>query len=158
MFRTILSKSLRDYRVPILGWGIGLALLMFVGLAAATPALRDAYATIEQSLRFFGEPVAMQTPEGYATTRYLELFVPLLLTIWPILVGARMLRGEEERGTLDVLLATPQPRTRVILEKLFALVIALLLIALLIALGTIAGEARTDTQVNFGRALPPARH
>jgi len=153
MFRTILSKSLRDYRVPILGWGIGLALLMVVGLSAATPALRDAYATIAQSLRFFGEPVAMQTPEGYATTRYLELFVPLLLTIWPILVGARMLRGEEERGTLDVLLATPQPRTRVILEKLFALVIALLLIALLIALGTIAGEARTDTQVNFGRAL-----
>jgi ABC-2 type transport system permease protein len=153
MFRTILSKTLRDYRVPILGWGYGLALLMFAGLAAATPALRDAYASIAQSLRFLGDPVATQTPEGYATTRYLELFVPLILSVWAILAGARMLRGEEERGTLDVILATPQPRTRVILEKLLALVIALLLIALLIALGTIAGEARTDTQVNVARAL-----
>jgi ABC-2 type transport system permease protein len=126
---------------------------MVAGLAAATPALRDAYASIAQSLRFLGDPFAMQTPEGYATTRYLELFVPLLLSIWAILAGARMLRGEEERGTMDVLLATPQPRTRVILEKLLALVIALLLVALLMALGTIAGESRADTQVNVGRAL-----
>ena len=36
MFRSIWSKSLRDYRVPILAWGIGLALLMFVGYATAT--------------------------------------------------------------------------------------------------------------------------
>ena len=28
MFRSILSKSLRDYRVPILGWGFGMALFM----------------------------------------------------------------------------------------------------------------------------------
>jgi polyether ionophore transport system permease protein len=153
MFRTIWSKTLRDYRVPILSFGFGLALLMVAGLAGATPALRDAYASIAQSLRFLGDPFATQTPEGYATTRYLELFVPLLLSIWAILAGARMLRGEEERGTLDVLLATPQPRTRVILEKLLALVIALLLVALLMALGTIAGESRTDTQVNVVRAL-----
>jgi ABC-2 type transport system permease protein len=153
MFRSILSKTLRDYRIPMLGWGYGLALLMVVGLSAATPALRDAYASIAQSLRFLGDPFAMQTPEGYATARYLQLFVPLLLSIWPILAGARMLRGEEERGTLDVLLATPQPRTRVMLEKLSALVIALLVIALLMALGTIAGEARANTQVNFVRAL-----
>jgi ABC-2 type transport system permease protein len=153
MFRSILSKSLRDYRVPIQGWGIGLGLLMVAGLAAATPALREAYASIAQSLRFLGDPFATQTPEGYATTRYLELFAPLILSVWAILAGARMLRGEEERGTMDVILATPQPRTRVILEKLLAVVIALLLIALLIALGTIAGESRTDTQVNAGRAL-----
>jgi ABC-2 type transport system permease protein len=153
MFRSIWSKSLRDYRVPILGWGIVLGLLMTAGLAAATPALRDAYASIAQGLRFLGDPVAMQTPEGYATTRYLELFVPLLLSIWAILAGARMLRGEEERGTMDVILATPQPRTRVILEKLLALVLALLLVALLMTLGTIAGESRADTQVNVGRAF-----
>jgi ABC-2 type transport system permease protein len=153
MFRSILSKSLRDYRVPILGWGIVLGLFMALQFAAATPALRDAYASIAQGLRFLGEPVAMQTPEGYATTRYLELFAPLLLSIWAILAGARMLRGEEERGTMDVILATPQPRTRVILEKLLALVIALLVIALLLALGTIIGESRADTQVNVGRAI-----
>ncbi len=153
MFRSILSKTLRDYRIPMLGWGYGLALLMVVGLAAATPALRDAYASIAQGLRFLGDPFAMRTSEGYATVRYLELIVPLVWSIWPILVGARMVRGEEERGTLDVILATPQPRTRVLLQKLLALVIALLVIALLMALGIIAGEARGNAQVDFVRAF-----
>jgi ABC-2 type transport system permease protein len=153
MFRSILSKTLRDYRIPMLGWGYGLALLMVVGLAAATPALRDAYASIAQSLRFLGDPFAMRTSEGYATARYLELVVPLVWSIWPILVGARMIRGEEERGTLDVILATPQPRVRVLLQKLLALVIALLVIALLMALGIIAGEARANAHVDFVRAF-----
>ena len=46
MFRTIWSKSLRDYQVPILGWGLGLALLMFVGFATATAAVLAAFAAI----------------------------------------------------------------------------------------------------------------
>jgi ABC-2 type transport system permease protein len=153
MFRANWSKSLRDYRIPILSWGIGLGLLMAIIFAGATPALRDAYASIAQSFRFFGDPYAVQTSEGFVTTRLLEVTLPILFSIWPILVGARMVRGEEERGTLDVLLATPQPRPRVILEKLLALIIALLLIALLMALGTIAGELGANAQVHFGRAL-----
>jgi len=32
MFRSIWSKSLRDYRVPILGWGLGLGLLLLTVL------------------------------------------------------------------------------------------------------------------------------
>jgi ABC-2 type transport system permease protein len=153
MFRTIWSKSLRDYRVPILSWGIGLGLLMAIIFAGATPALRDAYASVAQSFRFFGDPYAVQTSEGFITTRLLEVTLPILFSFWPILAGARMVRGEEERGTMDVLLATPQSRTRVILEKLLALIIALLLIALLMALGTIAGESAANTQLHFGRAL-----
>src|SRR5579864_9489363 len=153
MFRSILSKSLRDYRVPMLAWGIGMALFMVSVVATATPAIVTAYLSLVKIVSFLGDPYAMNTPEGYITFRYMETVWPLLLSIWPILVGARLVRGEEERGTMDVLLATPQPRTRVILEKLLALVIALLLIALLMVLGTIAGEARADTQVNFGRAI-----
>lgn len=153
MFRTIWSKSLRGYRVPILCWGIGLSLLMLIEIAAATPAIREAYASLAPSYRFLGDSYEIQTPAGYVTARLLELFVPILFSIWPILAAARLVRGEEERGTMDVLLATPQSRTGVILEKLLALVIALLLIAVLIALGTLAGESQVDMQVNAGRAF-----
>src|SRR5260370_16641869 len=153
MFRTIWSKSLRDYRVPILSWGIGLGLLMAIIFAGATPALRDAYASVAQSFRFFGDPYAVQTSEGFITTPLLEVTLPILFSFFPILAGARMVRGEEERGTMDVLLATPQPRTRVILETLVPLIIALLLLAVLMALGTIAGESAANTQMHFGIAL-----
>ena len=44
---------------------------------------------------------------------------------------------------MDVLLATPQPRTRLLLEKVGALLIALLLIAVLFALGVVGGRSRS---------------
>jgi polyether ionophore transport system permease protein len=153
MFRSIWSKTLRDYRVPILAWGIGLALLMFVGFATATTPVLAAFASIAPLVGFLGEPVAMQTPAGYISFRYMETTLPLLLSFWPILAGAHLLRGEEERGTMDVLLAAPQARTRLLLEKIVALVLALLLIAVLFALGAVAGEARIEQHADLVRAL-----
>lgn len=153
MLRTIWSKSLRDFRVPILCWGLGLGFLMMIEFAASTPAIISAYASIAPSLRFLGDTVAINTPEGYVTSRLMELFLPLVLCIWPLLVGARLVRGEEERGTMDVLLAAPLPRVRLLLEKVIALVIALLVIGLLVGLGTAAGEAALKVHVDLGRAL-----
>jgi len=153
MFRSIWSKTLRDYRVPILAWGIGLALLMFVGFATATTPVLAAFASIAPLVGFLGEPVAMQTPAGYITFRYMETTLPLLLSFWPILVGAHLVRGEEERGTMDVLLAAPQARTRLLLEKIGALVLALLLIAVLFALGAVAGEARIEQHADLVGSL-----
>ncbi len=153
MFRTIWSKSLRDFRVPILGWGYGLALLMAAGFGTATAAVLAGFASIAPLLGFLGEPYAMQTPEGYITFRYLEAIVPLLLSIWAVLAGARLVRGEEERGTMDVLLATPQSRARLLLSKVGALVTALIVIAVLVALGAVAGEARLGGHIDFVRAL-----
>jgi ABC-2 type transport system permease protein len=106
MFRSILSKSLRDYRVPMLAWGYGLAVLMAGVIATATPAVVTAFISFAHIVNFLGDPYAMNTPEGYITFRYMETTLPVLLSIWPILAGARMVRGEEERGTMDVLLAT----------------------------------------------------
>jgi len=153
MFRSIWSKTLRDYRVPILAWGLGLALLMFVGFATATAPVLAAFASIAPLVGFLGDPIAMQTPAGYISFRYMETTLPLLLSFWPILAGARLVRGEEERGTMDVLLAAPRARTRLLLEKIGALVLALLLIAVLFALGAVAGEARIEQHADLVRAL-----
>ncbi len=153
MFRTILSKSFRDYRVPMLAWGLGLGLLMTVGFATATPAVVTAFISFAHILSFLGDPYAMNTPQGYITFRYLETTLPLLLSIWPILAGARLLRGEEERSTMDVLLATSQPRARLLLEKVGALFLALLGIAVLFALGVVGGEAGLGGHVDFVAGL-----
>ena len=141
MFRSILSKSLRDYRVPMLAWGLLLLVFMAAVVAMATPAVVMAYISLVKILSFWGDPYAMNTPEGYITFRYMETAWPILLSIWPILAGARLVRGEEERGTMDVLLAMSQSRTRLLLEKVGALFLALLVIAVLFALGVVGGEA-----------------
>jgi ABC-2 type transport system permease protein len=154
MFRSILSKSLRDYRVPMLAWGFGLLVFMAAVVALATPAVVMAYISLVKILSFLGDPYAMNTPEGYITFRYMETSWPILLSIWPILAGACLVRGEEERGTMDVLLATSQTRTRLLLEKVGALFLALLVIAVLYAVGVVAGEAALGGgHVAAGRAL-----
>src|SRR5437763_3135223 len=141
MFRSILSKSLRDYRVPMLAWGFGLLVFMASFVAMATPAVVMAYISLVKILSFWGDPYAMNTLEGYITFRWMETAWPILLSIWPILAGARLVRREEERGTMDVLLATSQSRTRLLLSKVGAHAIALLVIAVLFAVGVVAGEA-----------------
>lgn len=153
MFRTIWSKSLRDYRVAILAWGLGLGLVIMAVFAAADPAVVAAWATLAPNFRFLAEPYAMNTPEGFVTFRIMSLLLPVLLSIWTILAGSRLLRGEEERGSLDVVLAAPLSRVRLLFEKLIALFIALLLITILLALGSIAGEASLKTTVDAGRAF-----
>lgn len=152
MFRTIWSKSLRDERFAILGWGLLVGLLMAVDFAESTPGVVAAFASLAPSYRFLGDPYAIGTPEGFITFRLLETFVPIALSIWPMLAGARLVRGEEERGTLDLLLATPQPQVRLLLEKIGALECALLLIAVHFALGTVVGEASIG-HIDVGRAL-----
>ncbi len=158
MFRSVWSKTLREYRVPILGWGLGMGLLLLATLAAYATQVPDASARtslagVAQSLRFFGDAVAITTPTGYVTFRIMELFVPALLCIWTLLAGARLVRGEEERGSIDVLLSTPQSRVRVLLEKIVALVVALLLIGILIGLLGMAGDAAAKIDVDVPGSL-----
>jgi ABC-2 type transport system permease protein len=138
----------------MLAWGFGLLLFMAAVVATATPAVVTAFISFARIVSFLGDPYALNTPEGYITFRYMATTLPLLLSIWPILAGARLVRGEEERGTMDVLLATSRSRTRLLLEKVGALAIALLVIAVLFAVGIVAGEAALGGgHVDFVRAL-----
>jgi ABC-2 type transport system permease protein len=156
MFRTVWSKTLREYRFAIPGWGIGLGLLLYAEFASATaldPTSLSTVGQLAQMIRLFGDPLAFTSPAGYVTFRDFGIFLPILLSIWTLLAGARLVRGEEERGSLEVLLSTPQSRLRVLLEKIAALVTALVLIALLIVTGGVAGEVSAHTTVDLTGTL-----
>src|SRR5215470_7371418 len=107
-FGSVFLKTLRDYRIAILGWGVGIGLLMYAVLSAvaalvATPAARATLVSLARSFAWIAEPIRVDTPGGYATWKY--GFTILVMALWPLLVGSRMLRGEEERGSMDALLA-----------------------------------------------------
>src|SRR5690242_18573329 len=143
-FSSVFLKTLRDYRIAIFGWGVGIGLLMYAVVSAvssvmATPAARASLVSLARSFTWIAEPIKVDTPGGYATWKY--GFTILVMALWPILVGSRMLRGEEERGSLDALLSLPRGRARVALEKLAAMWAALLAMAVLIGLLTFAGGA-----------------
>src|SRR5438309_10881535 len=87
-FSSVYLKTLRDFRVPILGWGLGLGFLMTAVFAAvpallATPAARASIVALGPSFAWFADPINIDTPDGYATWKY-ELSVPGG-AVWPIL-------------------------------------------------------------------------
>lgn len=154
--RSIYLKTLRDYRVAILGWGLGMgalvAVVLLVGPDQIGPATaRNALVSIARQFTWYAEPVSITTLGGYTTWRAGPLLI--LVCIWALLAGSGTLRGEEERGALDVLLSVPRSRGRIALEKVAALGTALLAMGLLIALLTLAGGAAVHAPFGMGAAL-----
>jgi ABC-2 type transport system permease protein len=153
---SVFLKTLRDYRIPILGWGIGMGLVVVSPMASVaslvtTPEARQQLASIAASFAWNADAVAVTTIGGYATFK-IGIFI-FLIIVWPILAGSRMLRGEEERGSLDVLLSVPRPRLRVALEKLAAMWTALLAMGLLIGLVAFGGGRQFGADFGLGDAL-----
>src|SRR5579863_9700943 len=150
-FKSVYLKTLRDFRVAILGWGIGMGLLTYVVMSSvssvvATPQARLALVSLASTYNWLAEPIAITSPGGYTTWKY-GLTI-LIIALWPLLACSRILRGEEERGSLDVLLSLPRGRVRVTLEKLAAVWTALLGMGLIIALLTFAGGEHVNA--DFG--------
>jgi ABC-2 type transport system permease protein len=137
MLRTVLLKTVRDQRRALLWWSIGL-LSVALMYAAVYPSIRDNAATLNEYMEsfpevfrdaFMGESGDFASPAGYLNTELFGFFGPLLLLLFAIGAGARAIAGEEERQTLDVLLAAPITRRRVITDKFVAMMVGLLVLS-----------------------------
>src|SRR6267143_1523384 len=154
--RSVFLKSLRDYRIPIFGWGIGMGLVVVSPMASVatlltTPQARAQLVSLAATFAWTADVVAVDTIGGYATFK-IGIFI-FLIAVWPLLAASRMLRGEEDRGSLDLLLSLPRPRLAVALEKLAAMWTALLAMGLLIGLLAFAGGQKFAADFGLGDAL-----
>jgi len=155
-FRSVYLKTLRGFRMPIVGWGVGMGLLMAVVVTAvqslvATPEARASLVSLGATFSWIAEPVKIDTPGGYVTWKY--GFTILIVSIWPILALTGLFRGEEERGSMDVLLALPRTRIRVALEKVAAMWTALFVMGLIIGVLTYAGGAKVNADFTLSDCL-----
>ena len=156
LLKNIFLKTLRDYRVAILGWGIGMGVTIVspmasVGTLINTPAARAQLAQLAAQFKWAADPVAANTIGGYATFK-IGIFI-LLLAVWPLLAGSRMLRGEEDRGSLDVLLSLPRTRLQVAVQKTLAMWTALLAMGLIIGVLAYLGGVKFKAEFGIGDAL-----
>lgn len=157
MLSNILLKTLRDKRRSILFWGIGLVALAIIimmllpNISAGAEAI-EGYLEIlpEELMAAFGGDIAdISTPEGFLNAELFFLVTPILFLIFAIGFGAGAIAGEEERGTLDLLLANPLSRRRIVLEKFGALSIGIILLAIIYWVGLAVGIAVVDEYVNL---------
>jgi ABC-2 type transport system permease protein len=154
MLRSIFTKTLREQRWAVLIWSLLILAIMIAGYEAynqINPA--DIVSLVQNpAFKFLGDPVEVGTPSGLVTFRY-GFFFSLVLSIFAVLIGGRMLRGEEIRGSLDLILARPHSRRDVLLEKVGASAISLLILGLAYGVGAMLGEAFLGVPVTVGGGL-----
>lgn len=107
MFRTVWSKTLREYRIAILGWGIGLGLLLFAEFASAATldtASLSSVGQLAKMIRLFGDPLTFTTPDRIVLERFGAVFIAavvVLLATWlSIQVGASMTDVRVDAGNV----------------------------------------------------------
>lgn len=127
----VFTKTMRDQRRALTGWALGMAALVLLyasfypSIKANASRLNQYIETLPEALRnMIGNAGDFSSPTGYIQSEIFSIMGPLLLMNLAIGAGARAIAGEEEAGTLDLLLANPIARHRVVLEKFWAMVAA----------------------------------
>src|SRR5690242_2230693 len=122
-----------------------------VAALISTPQQRAALAALAAQFAWNADPVRADTVGGYATFK-IGIFI-FLVCVWPLLAASRTLRGEEDRGSLDVLLSAPRSRARIAVEKVAALWVALVLIGAITGLMAYLGGVVFKAEFGLGGGL-----
>lgn len=159
---TVFRYALRRSRGQILGWGIALALVamlmvsvydsMLVGQQEQFQDLMSIYPP--ELTAFFGDFSFFATPEGFISIEFFS-FMPLVLGIFGVLMGSGLLVSDEERGTLDLIMAHPVSRTALFVGRLLALVVATMAILALAWVGMIVSMNWSSIYIGWGIVWRP---
>ena len=153
MLRSVYTKSIWDRRRSMVWWLVGVVVLaaltvaFYPSIAADQEAfeqLLDAYP--EELLSFFGIDDAQElaSPEGFVNSQLYANVVPIMFFIFTIGMGTAAIAGEEDRRTMDLLLAHPITRDRVVLDSFASMatlsgVLSVALLAVLVVSNAPAG-------------------
>ena len=159
LLRSLFLKTIRDLRGQIWGWGLGTGSLA-VMVAALYPTFKDQMGIYVQMLSnyppaltaFFGDVTNIAEWSGWLGIEFFS-WIPPMLAVFAVVVGTGLVAGEEEKGTLDLLLSHPIRRWRVVVEKFAGFVVATLLICVLICLCLLLSAAVAGETEDLGKLL-----
>ena len=130
------KHTLRRKRGQIIGWGIGLFLYGFLmsGFFTNIKETGDQMQQLLESyppelLAFFPSITDFATPIGYLDT-YLFSYMPLIIGIFSIGVGAGLLVSDEEKGILDLVMAHPVSRTSLFWGRVLGYLVTMIIVLL----------------------------
>lgn len=150
MLRNVFAKTLWDQRRSLGWWSLGLVAVVAVYVLPyrqylASGVLSNSDNALYEALGYDA------TPAGYLQGTVFALLGPLLVLMMAVTSGTRAIAGDEEAGTLDLLLAHPVSRTRLVAERLGALAAAVAWLGLVIWAATVAAGIAADLGVGAGR-------
>jgi ABC-2 type transport system permease protein len=155
--RHLVARAMRNASA----WGIAFAVVVVssaVGYASLykTPLQREAVqATLGSNAglaALFGPMRDISHVGGFTAWRSLGVLT-LVGAIWGLLAGTRMVRGEEESGRWENVLATPLTRARATVAVVCAGVSAIVVLFAFAELGVLAADSSSNVSIAFRPGL-----
>lgn len=152
---SVFERTVHEQRRSLYGWSTGLFLLALI-MVALYPTVRDnpsvanMHETYPKALRSLFGITDMTTGTGFLRAELFSLVAPLLLVVLAVLWGSDLIAGEEDRKTIDILLANPISRTRVVLEKWAGLTAGIALAGVALGAGLAVGMPAADLNTSTG--------
>ncbi len=122
----------------LLGWGVGLALFgaLYIGIYPQFGEQMQALMDILDIPIYRAMGIDMGSFEGFMASSVIQ-FIPLTLAIYVVISSTDTLAGEEERGTLELVVAMPLKRWEIVSMKAIALIVISFFILIITAVGDI---------------------
>jgi beta-exotoxin I transport system permease protein len=154
----VLTETVRERAWSTLWWAVGLAAVVALTVAfypsvRGDAALNDFSKNLPESVRalFVGGELDITSAAGYLNSQIFALVAPLVLLVFTIGHGSGAVAGEEERGTLDLLLAHPLRRRDYVLQRFGAMTALLVALSVVLLLTTAVGALPVDLEIGFGK-------
>jgi ABC-2 type transport system permease protein len=154
----VLRRVVAARKKSLIAWTISLIALMAL-MVLAYPAVADQdvfaemmedYPEFVEQIMGLGSGLSITSPAGYLNSQVFANMLPLLIIIFVIGLATKETAGEERDGTLDLLLAHPVTRSRVVIEKSTAMLATGLWLGVVSAVTLIAFGPLVDLDVGIG--------
>ncbi len=129
--------------------------LMFDGLQGS---LSDISSSIPDGLAGLYGSLDLGSPVGWMNGEMISMLLPAVLIAVAVVLGVGAVAGEQKRHTLDLLLAAPVTRRRVVIEKAAALAVVVVAISVLSAVGLLAGSALAGLGLSAANVAAAVTH
>ena len=119
----------------LLWWVLGIVAIVLFTVAffpavQSAPGFDEMMEQLPESLRPLIGTLDITSPLGYLLSQLYLFFLPALFLVYGIVRGSSTIAGEEDAGTLDLLLAQPVSRRQLYGVKALAVLMGILVIAL----------------------------
>ncbi len=158
MQHSIFSVSLTSKWKSTLIWSISMTLLalMFAALYESFAGEIEDVAEIAPAAMeaiWGGNLDYVDTPAGWLGLELYGIFLPLVLAIIGVSSGAAAIGSEEDSGTLELLLASPVGRTRIVVEKSLSVSAQLAIVGMSVWFGVALGTLLFPFEVSLTHVL-----
>ena len=127
---TVFAQHLRANRRGILGWAAAITAVAtmyssFWPVFDHNASLSTAIDAMPQSMKDAFHLTDYSSASGYFGSTVFGLLVPILFAVFAIAAGVRAIAGDEEAGTLELVIAHPVTRATLAVQRYLAVVTAM---------------------------------